>query len=905
MRNLNILVVLSFLLKLSFQVDYICDMNQPTNVYCDQNQICQDCLNADCLYCQSDLNTCTQCVSKFLFNGQCTSTQPQGTFCDKNSKICNKCQVNSCNQCLDDIQTCQKCDQSTTKKYLYKNSCLDFIPDYVECDSSSNICTNKPPTYCTPNCLTCDYEQKICLQCSNNYFKVISQPPSIPICQKECPSNSSQLNSECYVCPQFCVTCDSQFKCLSCQAGYSLQDSVCSPCKELGQGLNPTTLICENCQIQKCLSCISDSSKCNICTSGYYFVENTCQLNHPIGYYCDSQNVCFKCNAGCKTCNEYNSCNNCSDNCLQCLDQNTCTACSDEFQLQNQKCICKKGNYDSIKKICQTCQDITSKEECNQQNINNCFFFQEENKCVDMQNSTFYCDKDNKCQQQQPNNTYCIEKQNSINKLNQYNCFQCDQSCSGCTEKTNKDCSNCSEGYTLSNNSCQQQFKIYNSESFTEEKVKQMSQQVSASSQATTISTVVLNSISNVFYSSSFSIVMSGLSCQKLSYLIIVDCNIPSPVFQPLNAQKDQIPTQSFKFLNFLNYFIPKDSIYYYDVKFENINLSYNILFNSGSAISVFLICIFLLALFYILTEKVSNEKVQSISKTVYNNAFSGLMVSYLQLSMSIFVIGINVQIKEFINNSNIKGLGFKIPFIIILIILVTEIFRWQFKYLNLQKSLQVGLNFYEITREKILNDTIYEIRIARNFILINLFFESLLTPTLFIQFSFSWQMVTVAYIILQLLLLTITIYAKPFKSKLTNLYFMANSILWIGLMIQYYIINFYMSKSDYNSYVKILDNCCLLFLINVQMILLINPVYMVLAILVKIYKLIQQKRQQKRHQQQFDSLPNQNCFLKLNSLNSQNQPKAQSLFDLEISFQNQFSQITKNNYWIRKKKLY
>ncbi|KAL4437674.1 hypothetical protein ABPG74_012349 [Tetrahymena malaccensis] len=827
-------------------------MNQPTNVYCDQNQICYDCLNADCLYCQSDLSTCTQCVSKFLYNGQCLATQPQGTFCDKNTKICSKCQVDFCGQCQDDIKICQKCDNSQINKYLYKNKCTDSVPDYVQCDSQ-NICSNKPPSYCSPNCQTCDYEQKACQQCSNTYLKIISQPPTLPTCQTQCPSNSSQINQECYVCPQFCNTCDSQFKCLSCQTGYSLQGDVCSVCKELAQGLNPTTQKCELCQVQNCQSCILNNSICNLCSPSYYLVENICQSNHPIGYFCDSQNVCFKCSAGCNTCNQYKNCNTCSENCLQCLDQNTCTACGEEFLLQNEKCICKKGYYDSNKKICQTCQDIISKEECNNQSIHNCFFLEEENKCVDTLNTNVYCDQNNKCHQQQPSNTYCVKEQNSINKLFQYNCFQCDQSCSGCVEKTNKDCSNCSESYTLSNGSCIQQFKVYNSETFTEEKIQLASQQVSTTSQATTISAVALNTVSNVFSSSSFGIVTSGLSCQKLSYLTIVDCNLPGPVFQPLNAQKNQIPTQSFKFLNFIDYFIPQDTIHFYDFKFKNIDLSYNILITSGSAISLFLICFFLLILFYFLTEKMTNEKVLSISKTLYNNVFSGLMISYLQLSMSIFIIGINVQIKEFISNSDIHGLAFKIPIIIIIFILVIAIFRWQFKYLNLQKPIQFNLNFYEITREKILNDAIYEIKLARNFILINLFFESLLTPTLFIQFNFSC----------------------------------------------------FMSKSDYNNYARILDNCCMSFLVTLQMILLINPVYMVLTILVKIYELIQQKRQQKKIEKEFDIFSNQNSSLTPIQQNKQNEAKILSLYEIEMSLQNQFSQVTNSNYWIRKKKNY
>ncbi|EAR89885.1 transmembrane protein, putative (macronuclear) [Tetrahymena thermophila SB210] len=291
---LNALIIILFILKLSFQFDYICDDIKPTNVYCDQNQICQDCLNADCLYCKSDLNTCTQCVSKFLLNDQCLNVQPIGAFCDKSTKICTKCSVDSCNQCSDDAQICQKCDQSSTKIYLYQNSCLNSTPDYVQCDSS-NICTNKPPTYCTENCQTCDYKQKVCLQCSNTYYKVINQSSTFPTCQSNCPSNSSQQDSECYV---------------------------------------------------------------------------------------------------------------------------------------------------------------------------------------------------------------------------------------------------CLEGYVYSNKNCVQQFKKYDSEIFTEDKVKEVAQQVSTSSQATTISTVALNSVSNVFSSSSFSIVTAGLSCQKLSYLTIVDCNLPNPVFQPLNAQK-------------------------------------------------------------------------------------------------------------------------------------------------------------------------------------------------------------------------------------------------------------------------------------------------------------------------------------------------------------------------------
>ncbi|KAL4483872.1 hypothetical protein ABPG72_006247 [Tetrahymena utriculariae] len=902
MKQVISLLTLILLFNQAISQDQECFDKIPNQSFCNENYECQKCKNPDCLTCLSDLNTCTQCINKYLYNNQCKDSQPQGTYCDQSTKICTKCKVDYCTDCQNNVNACQQCDKQSQFLYLYLNKCLNSKPDYITCDSN-NLCTTKPPTYCTANCQSCNYLTKECYQCSNGFTKLLSQPPTLPTCVTSQPLNSSLESQQFIQCPQFCSQCDSKFNCLQCQNNYYFLNKMCQICQQQNYGPNKSSQICEQCQVPKCQNCISDSSICNKCANGYFLTQNTCQPNHPLSNYCDERNICIPCNNGCATCDQYGNCNTCSAGCVQCNYQNYCTACEQNLKIQNKECLCEQGYYNPSLQVCQSCESISQKADCNQQNKSQCYFFDDQNKCLDMKSQILYCNEQSQCYQMKPKNTYCLKDTSNKTPFNKYLCKQCHQFCQECTGSTNNECRSCIQEAILKNTTCEQLFLIYNSKVYTRDKIEQATQQTQTTSQAAVGSTYALSAAQNIFSSSSFAILSTGLSCQKLSYLILVNINLPNQIYSPLEKLKNQLPSQQFKTLNIFKPLINANLITYPDIRFESVDLSYHILYNCGQAIILFLICLTLFTIFYLLTEKFQIEKVVLYSQKVYQAVFSSFIIQYFQLSMTIFVIGINTQIKYFINISDYEQLAIKIPLIIALFTLSIALYQQQYHYLNRIKSKQEIIDFYEITRQKILNEAVFESKPRRNFILIYLFIESVIIPTYFIQFSSSWKIVSIISIVIQVLQLGFIIYLMPFFSKLTNWFFILNSLLWLGLYIQYYLLNFYSSQPDVDNHAITLDNISYCFLISIQFALLINPIYLILSLFVKLYEYFKKWLQEKKIKKQTEGNFTLNRSFYNNGQELQNNLKiyqSQSL-DFELSCQNKFDKLVQSRDYIRK----
>ncbi|EAR96774.2 transmembrane protein, putative (macronuclear) [Tetrahymena thermophila SB210] len=470
----------------------------------------------------------------------------------------------------------------------------------------------------------------------------------------------------------------------------------------------------------------------------------------------------------------------------------------------------------------------------------------------------------------------CYQNCQSCNGLLFTDCLTCkkdlyqfqDNSCGICNNATNaylisgNKCE-CQNGFTYFNSTCiqkqdpaQQQQQSYQSEIFTQSKVQQFTQQSQVSSQVTFATTTILSSIQNFFSSTNFGVVINGLTCLKLSYLTLVDTNLPHQVYNPLSVIINQCPTQSFKNLNAFLLIGEEDLNIYFNAKYQNIGLSYIILHTSGSAFFLLLICCCFIALFYYLLEINKNEKILEISQLVYQKLFCGFIIQYIQLVMAIFVLGINLQIKQFFFDLDKRTIGIYLTLIIFVFLPLTVlIFLKMYQLLNKFENPQKEVNFLQITKEKIQNETISESRIRKNFILIYLSFESIIIPTIFIQFSQSWIALGVLSIIFQLSYVIIVIYLRPFYSKLTNSYFIIDSLLWLFQYIQYFILSSYSSKSNMNNYVKIIDSVSYSFLINLQFILLYLTVHMIIELLVKLYEYFKQKLMQKDTKEQSNKI--------------------------------------------------
>ncbi|EAR85554.2 transmembrane protein, putative (macronuclear) [Tetrahymena thermophila SB210] len=621
-------------------------------------------------------------------------------------------------------------------------------------------------------------------------------------------------------CRDYCDDCqqaiDSQ-KCLQCLISYFLQ---------------PDNITCEK-------SCPSlsiqnnDNLTCD-CVQNASLINNQCQCNSQFHM---EGNACIQCSI---------------PNCGQCKDSIACMKCQQGYYLfEDFSCnICNiQDGYYKNGQNCLRC--FHSCQTCEGPN---------QNQCLSCKLPDFYMFQDKQCKPCDINNGNFISNQN---------CISCSENCKTCLGANQNQCTSCYEGYDIINNFCQQTSLNYNSQVFTEQKIQQIQQISSSTSSALIVSTTIMNLIQNIGSNSSFGILISSLTVQKLAYLYLLNANLPKQISSALEILSGKLPSQQFKVLNPFSQLLDNYLIQYQNIKYQKMELPYHILVNCGQAIILFAICSFLFALFYILTEKIQIDKVKQNSIKVYQSLFSSLIIQYFQLIISIFVISINQQIKEFFLQLSIEQLGIKLFITYILLILTKFICKQQYKYLNTENNMQPEMSFQEITKNKIQNETIYDSKLRRNFIIIYQFYESFLLPTCFIQLCNNWIAANIVSIILYLNLFVMVIYLRPFFSKLTNMYFIINYLIWLLLQIQFLVLNYYCNQNNISEYTQDIDAISLSFLINILIVQLIQPFYMLVTLSIKIYDLVKQKIVEKKLQQQEDQL-NQQQFTDLNQSNTQ-----------------------------------
>ncbi|KAL4431668.1 hypothetical protein ABPG74_017297 [Tetrahymena malaccensis] len=563
------------------------------------------------------------------------------------------------------------------------------------------------------------------------------------------------------------------------------------------------------------------------------------------------------------------------------------------FIKQSKICSCLPSGFIDINEMCQPC--LSGCDKCSSQTVCiSCIpgqYLTINDTCTSLCPSSFI---------QDPSNTKCIcpISSNLINDI----CIPCDSNCLMCSNVNNKQCTSCQVGFTLTDSTCLQQYQQYNSTVFTNEKIKQLTQQTQTTSEISSVSSIGLSAAQNVLSSSSFGISQSGLTSQKLSYLILVRTNFPAHIFQQINALKGQLPTQSFKQLNLFMIFIDQKNIQYYDGKFESVGLAFQTLFTCGQALIIFLICLISFILFYILIVKIQNQNVKAKAIKIYELIFCSFIIQYFQLAITIFIIGVNVQIKQYISHINQENLLIEISLIIIMFGISVGTFYAFYMYLN--KPSSQNEQFCIIVKKKLQSETKDELKSTRNFILIVLLFESLIIPTYFIQLSQYWLVVCIISIIVSLSQLIITAYQMPFYSNLTNAYFIFQYFSWAFLYILYLMLNIYCTQPDLNIYASQIDIISYIFILTVQTILVEQPIYMILALLVQLYTAIKEKLQKKKQQKQLEDLNKSlNILLAKGGGISHIENKIKSYYDIEIQNSILFDKIIKIDYQQRKKK--
>ncbi|KAL4483871.1 hypothetical protein ABPG72_006246 [Tetrahymena utriculariae] len=203
---------------------------------------------------------------------------------------------------------------------------------------------------------------------------------------------------------------------------------------------------------------------------------------------------------------------------------------------------------------CEICYNSQTCYQCQQG-----YQFDQNNNCIIIYSQLFILNPDmNVC--------FCPPNSNLISGT----CvFYFDPNCQTCSQTNIKQCKSCYPGFSLACSICQQIYLTYNSQVFTEEKAELIAQITQTTSQASFIGSSFLGLATNILSSSSFSILQNSLAILKLSYIFLLDIEMPNQIYVLLKPLKSQIPSQKIQFLNFFSSLIPENKIEYYSNNFK------------------------------------------------------------------------------------------------------------------------------------------------------------------------------------------------------------------------------------------------------------------------------------------------------------------------------------------------
>ena len=119
---------------------------------------CSQCL-AECSTCE-DVDSCTSCVSGYLYSGECVNSCPYGQYYGtcSGSCTCVECSY-PCNLCISNTQ-CLSCLEG----YLYNEECITNCPDGYYGHATNFSCELCNSAF--SSCLECDADG--CTHCDSN-----------------------------------------------------------------------------------------------------------------------------------------------------------------------------------------------------------------------------------------------------------------------------------------------------------------------------------------------------------------------------------------------------------------------------------------------------------------------------------------------------------------------------------------------------------------------------------------------------------------------------------------------------------------------------------------------------------------------------------------------------------------
>lgn len=152
------------------------------------NGICFDCQNGcdECSFSGNGVSFCLQCSSNlYLYQGVCTETCPRKTFPEIGTNVCQSC-LGSCETCLN-ASECLTCDQTAGLFiHLFEHQCFSSCPNGTFIDPDNKSCIK-----CNPDCKTCSSSNK----CDSCYIESANKFFYNEKCIRECPVKTYSINS--------------------------------------------------------------------------------------------------------------------------------------------------------------------------------------------------------------------------------------------------------------------------------------------------------------------------------------------------------------------------------------------------------------------------------------------------------------------------------------------------------------------------------------------------------------------------------------------------------------------------------------------------------------------------------------------------------------------------------------
>mmetsp|Transcript_6738 Transcript_6738/g.12014 ORF Transcript_6738/g.12014 Transcript_6738/m.12014 type:complete len:779 (-) Transcript_6738:214-2550(-) len=182
----------------------------PSNSTFEANGVCTAC-SKGCLTCEQAFDRCTACKEgEFLFNNQCFSECPLGTFASGSS--CQTCNAN-CQACSNSASYCTMCRPPLV---LSDGECTNACPKQITV-RIGNICFP-----CSTACESCSVTPDNCSVCAAPAFFFNGQ------CVTECPLRYTRSANDCLQCSYPCTRCETDLStCLECEGDLVVYRGTC------------------------------------------------------------------------------------------------------------------------------------------------------------------------------------------------------------------------------------------------------------------------------------------------------------------------------------------------------------------------------------------------------------------------------------------------------------------------------------------------------------------------------------------------------------------------------------------------------------------------------------------------------------------------------------------------------